>query len=248
VAYLLKGKDPVEEDLTIKRKGFYDSRYENYLTRRQSYIFETQKRLDQIKYRMDSVISLEEVISKLKTDTKLNGPSLSQSISMHIELYYLNIIAIRDRVFRLVSHVYDLGLEKNVFENALLSNLHIKNTETAIKVKKLSHFLQEDNRIRNMISHESSYSDYESELEDTLWGGGYLSSLSRMEEFSLGGAHLDEEKLKEIDAFVKRYLEEKVGEMGLKNKVIFKLVDEVTESLDHEYEAKKESHIENPRK
>jgi hypothetical protein len=98
---------------------------------------------------------------------KKGGITWPKFLTYQIENYLIRVNGIYDRVLKLVNVVFELSNDpKYCYENVILKNLKVKQSNIPAVVKKLKKTLEDYNVDRNEIIHHLSYSDKDlNELE-----------------------------------------------------------------------------------
>lgn len=144
-------------------------------------------------------------------------------VKYHLEVYHIKLITLFDQLLLLTNTVFDLGFpaKQCTFIN-LLSNNHLKNSETALVLKKINKDLQIFKEIRNTIIHKGEYKDksfHEFEIDYILCR--YAKDLSVTKDY--------------IKKLLKPILKEKISTCEKLNKIIAKDVFLFFNSLKEKY-------------
>lgn len=191
-----KGKDPI-------------------LSEREEFIFDIFQRLNEIVDKLKD-LNYSVMFFSVYPNYKLWRSKITRQeyIIYHLEYYYINIVALYDRLLHFVNFIYDLGLaDQFVTLRSIITNKHVKK-ETIKILKGIDKTLQGIRKIQNKIKHKEKFRDKK------MYYPSLLEFQYRHNMFAEYAPEFQNELKSDINFFYRNYLISKKKELKENNKAL----------------------------
>jgi hypothetical protein len=157
-------------------------------------------------------------------------------IEYHLNYYYINIIALFDRILHLINFIYELGLpDRYVTKDCICNNLNI-DKEISKFIKKFDKALNNIRKEQNKIKHKKNKMYKELDLpvllEHHILGLSKESSETRKKLLNL-----------DMNYYYRDFIKEKKKEIEKDNKAITEIIEFIFETLYKKVEEKEKTYV-----
>ena len=225
VTKIIKKSSITEKDILKSKKGLYS------LKRKKSIC--DLYNMD-VFYRLSNIIDILNDIDNVKVflknypfskKSKKNKIAKTVYTIYHLEVYFIKMVSLRDRLSLLINTVYDLGLPDKEAKIYLLSKMkQLKGSNLIKLLKNFDDELQRRSIVsgRNLINHAVNYDDEKLQ---------YIR-MCEMVKDKVGGA----EDI--VDLMMKKYIEEKEGIIKKNKEFIESFLNKFLDEIKLEYNKK----------
>jgi len=204
------------------------------LSEREEFVFDIFQRLNEIDNKLKDLnysIMFFSVYPNYKPwRSKITR---QEYIIYHLEYYYINIVALFDRLLHLVNFIYDLGLaDQFVTLKSITTNKHVKKESIRI-LKKIDKALRGIRNTQNKIKHKKKLQDKE------MYYPSLLEFQDRQNMFEKYDKGLQKELKSEINFFYRIYLNQKKKELENNNQALGGAVKSLLDNILPIYKTRK---------
>lgn len=200
----------------------------NKTNKQTQFYFRLFNHLIEIDKKMKDLQLCIDFISSYTTSISIKNKILrAKYITYHLEYYYINIVAIYDRILHLVNFVYKLGLHDRFVTKDIITKNDNIDKEVIELLRKIDKSIQGIRVLQNKIKHKEGLK----EREKNKW----FKNAEFFDQVQINKADLAKGKKSKLSVYAKRnytlYIREKKKELKKNNKVLLQILNTFYNSL-----------------
>jgi len=220
--------------IAIKFYNANKKRKDPILTKREEFVFDIFHKLNEIEKKLKD-LNYSVMFFSVYPNYKPWRDNITREdyIIYHLEYYYINIIALFDRLLHFVNFIYNLGLSDHfVTLKCITTNDHVDKNTVRI-LKKIDTALQGIRSTQNKIKHKKKHRDKK------LYHASLIEFHGRHNTFSEYTKELNQELQSDMNYFYREYLRTKKQELIKNNKVLGDTIKILLDNIFPIYEKRK---------